>query len=143
MSTESFELHITLATPPDQVFDAWLDAEEHSDFTGGEAQIDPEVGGSYSAWDGYITGKTLVKEAPRRIVQSWRTSDFAEDDGDSEIELTFDHDGAGGTKLTLQHRAIPAGQSARYEQGWREFYFATMAEYFSDTSEFAKALAGG
>ncbi len=143
MSTESFELHITLATPPDQVFEAWLDDEEHSAFTGGEARIDPEVGGAFTAWDGYIEGRTLIKEPPRRIVQSWRTSDFAADDADSQIELIFDDDGKGGTKLTLRHSAIPEGQSARYEQGWREFYFDTMVEYFSDTEEFAKSLAGG
>lgn len=143
MSTESFKLHITLGTPPDQVFEAWLDDDEHSVFTGGAAQIDPEVGGAFTAWDGYISGRTLVKEPPRRIVQSWRTTDFAEDEPDSELELTFDDDGQGGTKLTLQHRAIPEGQAARYEQGWRDFYFATMVDYFSDTEEFAKALAGG
>lgn len=143
MSHESFELHITLGTPPDQLFEAWLDDEEHSAFTGGEAKIDPEVGGSYTAWDGYIEGRTLVKEPPRRIVQTWRTSDFAEDDADSELELLFEDDGLGGTKLTLRHHGLPEGEAARYEQGWRDSYFAGMVEYFSDTTEFAKTLAGG
>ncbi|MEY3011427.1 MAG: hypothetical protein RIT45_162 [Pseudomonadota bacterium] len=131
MSLESFELHVQLGTPPDQVYQAWLDAEEHTDFTGGEATVDPRVGGVFTAGDGYIQGRTLELEPERRIVQSWRTSDFEETDADSRLELFFDADGEGGCKLTLRHTDLPAGQGARYEQGWREFYFTPMVEYFA------------
>ncbi len=40
------------------LYSAWLDSKEHSAFTGVQARMDPNVGGKYSAWDGYITGKT-------------------------------------------------------------------------------------
>lgn len=142
MSLEDFELHVVLGTPPEDVYDAWLDPEEHSAFTGGEASIEPRVGGAFTAWDGYVTGRTMALEPGRRIVQSWRTTDFEPDDADSEIEVLFDADGAGGTRLTLRHSKIPAGQGDRYAQGWREFYFDPMVEYFSPMDDFKKMLAG-
>lgn len=135
MTTDAFELHTILGTPADQVYGAWLDAEEHTDFSGGEATCDARVGGAFTAWDGYIEGRNLELEEGRRIVQSWRTSDFDEGDADSRLELLFEDDGCGGCRLTLRHTELPTGQGARYEQGWREFYFAPMAEYFAAMDE--------
>ncbi|MBI5564404.1 MAG: SRPBCC domain-containing protein, partial [Chloroflexi bacterium] len=38
----------------------------------------------------------------------------------------------GGTRLTLKHSAIPAGQGASYESGWVENYFEPMQNYFHE-----------
>ncbi|HZY42176.1 MAG TPA: SRPBCC domain-containing protein, partial [Anaerolineae bacterium] len=95
------------------------------------AQIDPRVGGAHSAWDGYITGTTLELETDRRIVQSWRTSEFPADSPDSRLEIVLEAV-AGGTRLTLKHSNIPAGQGASYESGWAENYFEPMTAYFSE-----------
>ena len=48
--------------------------------TGAAARIAGRVGAAYSAWDGYIAGKTLELAPGKRIVQSWRTTEFASDD---------------------------------------------------------------
>lgn len=69
-------------------------------------------------------------EPGRRIVQSWRTSDFEATDPDSQIEVLLE-EVPDGTKITLRHTGIPDGQSG-YEQGWRDNYFDPMREYFSD-----------
>jgi hypothetical protein len=37
-----------------------------------------------------MTGTAIELESFHRIVQSWRTSQFTEDDPDSQIEVTFD-----------------------------------------------------
>ena len=111
------------------VYEAWMSGEGHAAMTGGSAQIDARVGGEYSAWDGYISGRTLVLEPGRRIVQSWRTSEFADADADSQIEVLLEKVPE-GTKITLHHTQIPDGQSG-YEDGWKENYFDPMREYFS------------
>ncbi len=123
-----FTISDVVAASPDAVYDAWMSSEEHAAMTGGEAKIDPRVGGAFTAWDGYIEGRTIALEAGRRIVQSWRTSEFEPDDPDSEIEVTLEPI-ADGTKITLRHSKIPDGQSG-YEQGWRDNYFDPMREYF-------------
>src|ERR1035437_1777404 len=50
-----------------------MSSDGHSAMTGAPATIDPQLGGAFEEWDGYIAGRTLLLESGRRIVQSWRT----------------------------------------------------------------------
>jgi uncharacterized protein YndB with AHSA1/START domain len=143
MAKDAFTLTTTLPAPPARVYEAWLDPDEHGAFTGGEATVEARVGGPFSAWDGYITGTTLELVPGQRIVQAWRSTDFAETDADSRLEVTLADDGDGGTQLTLLHSEIPDGQGERYANGWREFYFESMQDYFGDTDEADAELNDG
>ena len=98
--------------------------------TGSAATVVAKVGGKYTAWDGYISGKTLELEPGKRIVQSWRSTDFAADAPDSRLEVVLST-AKGGTKVTLKHSDLPAGSSAEYRKGWIDFYFKPMKEYFA------------
>jgi uncharacterized protein YndB with AHSA1/START domain len=133
--SDSFEISTVLPAPPARVYAAWLSSAEHAAMTGGSAggsaDIDPRVGGAYSAWDGYITGTTLELEPDRRIAQTWRTVEFPADSPDSRLEIVLDPVD-GGTRITLKHSGIPAGQGASYESGWVENYFEPMQSYFSE-----------
>lgn len=124
-----FTLIVDLPAPPEKVFKAWLSSGGHSAMTGSPAQIEPRVGGSFSAWDGYITGRTLDLKPYTRIVQSWRAGEFAESDPDSMLEITLEPSKA-GTRLTLRHSEIPEGQAESYESGWKEWYFEPMQLHF-------------
>jgi uncharacterized protein YndB with AHSA1/START domain len=131
--SDSFEISTVLPAPPARVYAAWLSGAEHAAMTGGSAggsaDIDPRVGGAYSAWDGYITGTTLELEPDRRIVQAWRTVEFPADSPDSRLEIVLDPVD-GGTRITLKHSDIPAGEGMGYETGWVENYFEPMQAYF-------------
>jgi activator of HSP90 ATPase len=124
-----FELSIVLPVPAKDIFDAWLSSEGHTAMTGSPAEVDVKVGGKFTAWDGYIFGRTLEMESPRRIVQAWRTSEFPEDAPDSRVEVLLEKVN-GGTKLILIHSEIPEDQVESYKQGWYDFYFRPMNEYF-------------
>jgi len=130
MMLEKIELSTLLPAGPERIYRAWLDSAEHTAFTGGAAIIEPQVGGAFSAWDGYIQGVTLLLEPYRRIVQTWRTTEFPEASADSRLEVLLEEVQA-GTKLTLTHSEIPGGQGEDYRQGWVENYFNPMEEYFS------------
>ncbi len=123
-----FTVSDRLPAPPDAVYDAWMSSEGHAAMTGADARIDARAGGAFEAWDGYITGTTLALEPGRRIVQSWRTTEFADGDADSRIEVLLEA-AVDGTLITLHHTEIPDGQSG-YEQGWRDSYFEPMRAYF-------------
>lgn len=127
---EQLRVWVDLPVSCERLYSAWLDSQEHGSFSGGAAQIDPGVGGAFSAWDGYITGTTLEMEPYRRIVQAWRTSDFPEDAPDSRLEVLLEPAGE-NTRLTLVHDHIPAGQEQEYQQGWLDYYFEPMKDYFS------------
>jgi len=125
-----FSLTVEFPATPEEVFRAWLSSEGHSGMTGSKAKVEPRVGGKFTAWDGYITGKTLELKPYSRIVQAWRTSEFADTDPDSKIDLKLEAVKS-GTRLTLSHSGMPEGQADSYESGWEESYFAPMREYFA------------
>lgn len=129
MPTESIQVSARFPVTPDQLFRAWLDSREHTRFTGGVAHIDPSVGGRFSAWDDYITGRTLEIVPGRKVVQAWRTVEFPVDAPDSRLEARFEAE-KGGTRLVLVHSDIPEGHGDRYEEGWVDSYFEPMQRYF-------------
>lgn len=126
---EKITVSVDLRVKRDVLFHAWLDSGEHSSFSGSEAVIDPSVGGSFSAWEGYISGKILEIDAPKRILQAWRTTEFADNAADSRLEILFESISS-GTRLTLIHTNIPDGQADMYREGWEEYYFKPMLDYF-------------
>lgn len=130
MKTE-FTISTNLPASPEKIFRAWLSSEGHSAMTGSTAKVEPRVGGKFTAWDGYITGKTLELKPYTRIVQAWRTSEFPDQSPDSRLEILLEAV-KDGTKLTLVHSNIPDDQAESYEGGWDDNYFRPMKEYFKD-----------
>ena len=127
---DSFELTCKFPVKSDVVYAAWLNSELHSAFTGGLAAIQDEVNSRFTTWDGYITGLIIELEENKRIMQSWRTSDFHMDEDDSMVEVEFHEDNDGCT-MFLKHWNIPTGKGGQYMSGWNEHYFQPMLEYFS------------
>jgi uncharacterized protein YndB with AHSA1/START domain len=127
---ESLKLQVDLPVSPERVYRAWLDGYEHGKFTGGAARIDARVGGKYTAWDGYIEGETLVMTPFTHIVQTWRTGDFPPGSPDSQIEIRLEPTCL-GCMLTLDHTGIPEGQARQYMQGWEDYYFRPLRDYFN------------
>jgi uncharacterized protein YndB with AHSA1/START domain len=140
VAKENIRVSAIIPAEPERIYRAWLDADEHSRFTGGRATVEPGVGGRHSAWDGYIEGRTIALEPGRRIVQSWRSSEFSDSDDDSTIELLLEPH-AEGTLLTIAHSDIPDGQASGYEAGWHDYYFTPMERYFAQVAR--QALEDG
>ena len=124
-----FKLSAVIPAKPSEIYKMWLSSKGHSAMTGSTAKATAKVGGKFSAWDGYISGRTLELEPDRRIVQAWRTSEFPNDAPDSHLEVNLQETKA-GTKVTITHTKIPEGQAESYKQGWEDFYFKPMKEYF-------------
>lgn len=131
--TYDFEQSAVIPATPGAIYDAWMSSDGHSAMTGGEATVDPRVGGEFTAWDGYITGRNLELEPGERIVQSWRTDEFTDDDPDSTIEVRL-QPVEGGTLLTLAHRNVPSDHRGYEDGGWLSNYFEPMTEYFAARS---------
>jgi activator of HSP90 ATPase len=125
-----FKLSAVIPAAPAKIYKAWLSAKGHTAMTGSPAKVSGKVGGKFSAWDGYIFGSTLELTPDSRIVQAWRTSEFADDDPDSHLKVDLKAV-RGGTRVTFTHTRIPTGQADSYRQGWEDFYYKPMKEYFS------------
>ena len=125
---ETFELREIFPVEPLEIYHAWLDSELHGSMTGGEAECSTKIGGSFSAWGGYIKGKNIKLVENQEIVQSWRTSEFTATDEDSILFITLNKISE-GTEVVLSHSNIPVGQT-QYKQGWVDHYFTPMKAYF-------------
>ena len=127
MSVE-FVVSDVIPAAPEKVYTAWLDSEEHAFMTGDTARVSAVVGEAFEAWGGYIQGRNLELEPGKRILQSWRTSEFEDSEPDSLLEIEFTPEGS-GTKVIIRHSNLPAN-GMQYQQGWVDSYFTPMKEYF-------------
>ena len=126
---DSIKLSITLPVEPKKVYNAWLSSKKHSAFTKSEAHIEKKVGSTFTAGEGYISGTTELLHMNKRIVQTWRTTDFTEEDIDSTLEIVFENVEK-GTKVSIIHTDLPKNTGTTYKKGWRDHYFKPMKEYF-------------
>src|SRR5260370_32595153 len=68
---------IPLASPR-AIYRAFLSSKEHTRFTASEAKCSAKVGGRFTAWDKYISGKNLELVEGKKIGQEWKTSEWPE-----------------------------------------------------------------
>jgi activator of HSP90 ATPase len=116
------------------VYEAYIDAKKHSKFTGSKATGKATVGSKFTAWDGYIFGKILELEDGKRVVQEWTTTDWPKGSPPSKLELTF-RKVSEGTEILMVHSNVPKVQADEIAEGWTEFYWNPLKEYFSNNSE--------
>jgi activator of HSP90 ATPase len=126
--TVEFQLSDVIPATPDVLYNAWLSSEEHSKMTGSKAHVSSKAGEGFEAWDGYIQGTNIELEPHRRILQHWRTSEFADTEADSLLEVVFETEGD-GTRITIIHSELP-DHGMQYRQGWIDAYFTPMKVYF-------------
>jgi len=120
---------VIVEATPNEVYDAFMDPKKHSEFTGSEAAGKSNVGGEFTAWDGYIQAKNLELEKGKRTVQEWFTTDWPQNFPSSRLELTF-KDLGGKTEITMVHSEVPKVQEADLKQGWIDFYWEPLKDYF-------------
>ena len=128
-----FTLTTTIKATAKQIYKSWLSTQRHTKMTGGAAFVSDKVGETFKAWDGYITGRNIELEPYNKIVQSWRSSNFEDNEGDSQIEISLSEQEK-ETTLTLKHINVPES-GEHYKKGWEEHYFEPMKKYFEALNE--------
>ena len=127
----NFTLTTLIPASPQEIYEAWLDSVTHSEMTGSEATMSDAIGAEVSAHGGYITGRNLELVPGERIVQSWRTTEFADEHEDSVVTVMLE-DTDEGALLTLLHSNVPDEQTSYEQGGWEQYYFVPMKAYFSE-----------
>jgi activator of HSP90 ATPase len=114
---------------PDRVLQALLDGPTFTRMTGAPAEVDGVAGGAFSCFGGVISGRNLEVVEGRRLVQGWRAAPWPEGSYSVVRFEVAPHDG--GTRLTLEHSAFPAGQSEHLSAGWETNYWAPLRKLFA------------
>lgn len=124
MKTRTIRQSVTLKASPHEVYEMLMDSRRHSKFTEAKASISRKIGGKFTAMDGYIDGVNIDLVADKKIVQSWRGSDWSEG---HYSKATFSLKKVkSGTRLTFTQSGVPDEHCAGISQGWRDFYWTPL-----------------
>ncbi len=130
MKTTTIQQTVVIpAATPEEVYDALMDSKTHTALTGSSAQISARIGGKFTAWDGYISGRNLQLERGRRIVQEWMTTEWPKNAPPSRLTISL-RPIKQGTEILLLQEDVPAKDSATYDQGWHDYYWKPMVRFF-------------
>jgi activator of HSP90 ATPase len=124
MKTKTIRQTVSFKATPHAVYEALMDSRTHARFTGAAARISRRVGGKISAYDGYIDGLNLALVPDKKIVQSWRGSDWPE--GHYSRAAFALAKTKTGTRLTFTQTRVPEDQVRPISRGWKEHYWEKM-----------------
>jgi len=96
--------------------------------TGKPTEISSEVGGAFSLFGGYITGRHIELVPNARIVQAWRSG--WKPGEYSIVKFVLVEEGS-GTKILFDHRGFPDGTAQHLAEGWKQNYWEPMEKYFA------------
>ena len=117
---------------PHRVYEALLDTEQFSAFTGAPAEIQREAGGAFSCFGGFVTGRNIELVPDKRIVQAWRVKVWPE--GIYSIVAFELQPRESGTHLAMTHDGFPEEMRAHLsgempDGGWRRQYWEPLQKY--------------
>ncbi len=128
VATKTIEQSVTFNASPHDVYEALMDSEKHSRFSGAKASISREVGGSFTAYDGALSGTILELVPDVKIVQTWRGSDDGWVPGHYST-ATFSLEAVNsGTRLTFVQTGVPEQSFEQISQGWHTYYWPKMKQ---------------
>jgi activator of HSP90 ATPase len=129
MKTKTLHQSVKLSASPHDVYVALMDSKKHAEFTGAGAKISPKKGGKFSTFDDYATGENLELVPDKKIVQSWRASDWPKGHYSvATFELKL---GGKGTQLDFTQTDIPEEVYDDIAQGWVDWYWDKLKAYFN------------
>ena len=114
------EVIIHQATPP-EVFEALMDEKQHAALTKGEARISRHIGGAFTTFDGWASGKQVELVPDKKIVQSWRAEDWPA--GTVSMCTYTLSEVKDGTRIQFIQTDVPKAFVKSVAKGWNDFYW--------------------
>jgi uncharacterized protein YndB with AHSA1/START domain len=139
---EVIHQEVVFQASPKRVYEALTDAKQFNKVVmlsaamqsgmapgGKPPEVSREVGGAFSAFGGYVTGRHIELLPSERIVQAWRAASWGP--GQYSIaRFEFTEQGS-GTKLVFDHAGFPQGQGAHLAEGWKANYWEPLEKYLA------------
>lgn len=126
MNTKEINQQIEFNTSAHEIYEIFLDTEKHAKLIKDEAKIDRKIGGKFSVFGDYATGENLELVPDKKIVQTWRASDWEQGYYSIiSLELT---EKEGKTILNFTQTGVPESDAENVEKGWYEYYWEPLRE---------------
>src|SRR5580658_2740954 len=107
---------VTFPATAKQLYKMYMNPKQHAAFTGSPVKISPKPASPFRAFNGMLTGSTLLTVPGKLIVQRWRGHHWKKSDLDSTLILTFIQDGKHG-RIDLVHVNVPNHDHAGVTSG--------------------------
>lgn len=128
MPAEPVVATVHVDAPPERVYEYFTRPEAIVTWMGEYALLEAEPGGRFTVdvKGAPVRGEFLEVDRPRRLLISWGYA--GSDDlppGTSTVEVRFTAE-RGGTRVDLEHRDLPVGETPGHISGWTH-YLARLA----------------
>lgn len=124
----SIRQNVIIKATPGAVYRALIESKRHAAFTGARAVLSGKVGGAFTCYDGYITGRNLDLVPGKRIVQAWRAKGWPAGVY-SVASFVLSGKAGGRTKLSFTHVGVPRASVKSITGGWRTYYWKPLKAY--------------
>jgi activator of HSP90 ATPase len=124
---KNFRKTFKINAEPSDVYSALTNPYTIGLWSGYPAIMSEEPGSEFSLWEGDITGKNLEFIKDRKIVQEWYFGDQKEK---SIVTITIQPDRE-DSQVTVEHMNIPDEDFEDIAEGWREYYFGAIFNFFN------------
>lgn len=141
-TSEAIHQEITFKAPAHRVYEALMNSQQFDAITrlsdaitlvtaadAKPTSVSREVGGPFTLFGGYITGRNLELLEDERLVQAWRAGSWSAGDY-SIVRFVLAANGA-ETNLVFDHRGFPEGQGQHLARGWYTHYWEPLAKYLA------------
>lgn len=129
---KSFSQTVRLPLSISQAYNALANGAAFSEFTGAPASIRPVPGSTFEVYGGVLNGFILDTAPNERIVQAFRTKDWAPGVF-SILDLRFRSLSENETEIELIHYGIPESHNESNEKVWDEFYWKKLRNWRART----------
>jgi len=96
-------------------------------WSGYPAVMSAEPGSEFSMWNGDITGRIIELQENKKLVQEWY---FGDQNEKSLVTIYLSRD-YGSTQVTVEHTNIPDDDFNNISEGWNEYYFGAIQQFFN------------
>ena len=143
-SSEAIRQEVAFEAIPQRVYDALTNTKQFDAITrlsDGAAllaapgakptDISTQLGGSFTLFGGYVTGRHLEMLPNERLVQAWRAGSWKAG-AYSIVAFSLTAEGA-RTKLKFDHCGFPNGNGESLAKGWHAHYWEPLARFLAQS----------
>ena len=123
---KDFKKYFIIPAETEEVFAALTNPFTIELWTGYPVIMDDKAGTEFSLWDGSITGRNVEVIINKKLVQEWYFGDQEE----KSIVIIKLFENKKGTQAELVHTNIPDEDYDNIVEGWIEYYFGAIKEFF-------------
>jgi activator of HSP90 ATPase len=123
---KTIKQHYFINATPEEVFSAITNPFTIELWSGYPAIMEAKEGTEFSIFDGDISGRNIKITENLQLVQEWY---FGERPEQSIVTIDLKPHQM-GTKVILEHTNIPDEELENFNEGWNEYYWGAIREFF-------------